>query len=140
MNLLAYPLGIIKDKEQMRKDLEYYESKVDRVNGPAMTFSSFATQYARLGEREKATQMFRRAYQPNSRPPFGVFAETPTSNNPYFTTGAGGMLQAVLYGFAGLEITDDGIKQLEPCLPIGWESLVVTGVGPEKKTYTITAD
>ena len=140
VNLLAYPLGIIKDKEQMRKDLEYYESKVDRVNGPAMTFSSFATQYARLGEREKATQMFRRAYQPNSRPPFGVFAETPTSNNPYFTTGAGGMLQAVLYGFAGLEITDDGIKQLEPCLPIGWESLVVTGVGPEKKTYTITAD
>ena len=84
--------------------------------------------------------MFDRAYKPNSRPPFGVFAETPTSNNPYFTTGAGGMLQTVLFGFGGLEITDKGIIQNKPLLPPGWERLVIKGVGPQKKTYVITND
>ncbi len=140
VNLLAYPLGLVKDKGQMLRDLQYYEDKVDMVHGPAMTFSAFATQYARLGHKEKAGKMFDRAYKPNSRPPFGVFAETPTSNNPYFTTGAGGMLQTVLFGFGGLEITDKGIIQNKPLLPPGWERLVIKGVGPQKKTYVITND
>ena len=58
---------------------------------------------------DKAVEMFRRCYRHNLRPPFGVFAETATSDNPYFMTGAGGLLQAVLFGFGGLEITDEGI-------------------------------
>lgn len=140
VNLLAYPLGVITDKEQMRRDLKYYEGKVDPEHGPAMTFGTFCIQYARLGDRDMATRMFRRSYRPNSRPPFGVFAETPTSNNPYFTTGAGGMLQAVLCGFGGLEVTDEGIIQNEPMLPLGWERMVIKGVGPEKKTYVIEGD
>lgn len=141
VNLLAYPLGIVNDRRQMLRDLKYYESKVDLHNGPAMTFGIFAIQYARLGDPETAGRMFDRAYQPNSRPPFGVFAETPTSCNPYFMTGAGGMLQAVLFGFGGLEITDKGIVQLhKPILPPGWERLVIKGVGPQKKTFVVTAD
>ena len=137
VNLLAYPLDVVTDHDRIRKDLDYYDDKVDMVDGPAMTFSIFAIQYARLGDREKAMSMFRRAYEPNIRPPFGVFAETPASNNPYFMTGAGGMLQAVLFGFGGLNITDDGIIQKNPMLPSGWRSLTMTGVGPEKKTFKV---
>ena len=81
--------------------------------------------------------MLKRAYQPNSRPPFGVFAETPTANNPYFTTGAGGLLQAVLCGFGGLQITEDGIVQKKSMLPVGWKRLTIKGAGPEKKTYVV---
>lgn len=137
VNLLAYPLGVVSDPEQIRRDLEYYEKKIDMVNGPAMTFSVFAIQYARLGDRKRASEMFRRAYEINLRPPFGVFAETPTSNNPYFMTGAGGMLQAVLFGFCGLDVTEGGIVQNDPMLPLGWRRLVVKGVGPEKKTFIV---
>ena len=32
--------------------------------------------------------------------------------NPYFITGAGGTLQSIIFGFAGMEITDKGIKQM----------------------------
>jgi trehalose/maltose hydrolase-like predicted phosphorylase len=137
VNLLAYPLGVVTDSERILNDLEYYESRIDMINGPAMTFSIFAIQYARLGLRKKAMEMFHRAYQPNIRSPFGVFAETPTSNNPYFMTGAGGLLQAVIFGFGGLEITDDGVVQRESVLPQGWRSLTIKGVGPEKKIFTI---
>ena len=138
VNLLAYPLEVITDKEQMKRDLIYYEDKVDPEHGPAMTFSAFCVQYARLGDKDMATRMFRRSYIPNSRPPFGVFAETPTANNPYFTTGAGGLLQAVLCGFGGLRITDAGIIQENPILPHGWQKLVIKGVGPDKRTYVVT--
>lgn len=137
VNLLSYPLGVITDPAQRRRDLAYYDTKIDRVNGPAMSFSAFSVEYARLGDAAKAEEMFRRSYQPNMRPPFGVLAETPTSHNPYFTTGAGGMLQAVLNGFGGLEITDKGVVQLESVLPASWKKLTIKGVGPERKTYII---
>jgi len=64
-----------------------------------------------------------------------VIAETATSNNPYFATGAGGLLQAVINGFCGLQITDEGIVQVSSVLPKHWKKVTVTGVGPEKKTF-----
>lgn len=137
MNLLGYPLGIIDDRRQLLRDLEYYESRVDPVNGPAMTWSIFCIQYARLGNEDKAEEMFRRCYRPFARPPFGALAETPSSHNPYFMTGAGGLLQAVLNGFAGLEITDEGISQVSSVLPSSWKSLTVKGIGPTRRTVVI---
>lgn len=134
-NLLAYPLGLITDEYRQRQDLEYYAERIDQKDGPAMSYSVYCVQYARMGEADKAYEMFRRCYEPNLRKPFGVISETPTSNNPYFMTGAGGLLQAVLNGFCGLQITDEGIVQLPSALPSHWKRVTVTGVGSEKKTY-----
>ncbi len=136
VNLLAYPLGLIRDKETILKDLKYYEPKLAE-EGPAMAQSVFAVIYARLGDADNAFRLFKRSYEPNKRPPFGALAEAATSNNPYFATGAGGMLQTVIFGFAGLHITEEGIAQKNPVLPKKWKKLTITGVGPEKKTYTV---
>lgn len=136
-NLLGYPLGIINNPTQLKKDLEYYESRVDTINGPGMTYSIFCVQYARLGEVDKATDMFYRCYQPNLRPPFNVLAETATSQNPYFATCAGGLLQAVINGFGGLEITPSGIVQKKSVLPKHWKKLTIKGVGKDRKTYIV---
>jgi trehalose/maltose hydrolase-like predicted phosphorylase len=78
-----------------------------------------------------------KSYKPNEVPPFGVLAETAGGTNPYFATGAGGMLQAVLDGFGGLESTDAGISQLKTKLPPKWKSLTIKGVGPEGRTVQI---
>lgn len=134
-NLLAYPLGVITDEYRQRQDLEYYAERIDQKDGPAMSYSVYCVQYARMGEADKAYEMFRRCYEPNLKKPFGVISETPTSNNPYFMTGAGGLLQAVLNGFCGLQITDEGIVQLPSALPSHWKQVTVTGVGSDKKTY-----
>lgn len=138
VNLLGYPLDI-SDSEQQKLDLNYYEQRIDPRNGPLMSYSAFVVQYARLLNVDKATELFPKCYQPNMRPPFGVLAETPISNNPYFATGAGGLLQAVIFGFCGLEITENGIIQLDSVLPKGWKKLTITGVGPEKKTFIRTS-
>ena len=134
-NLLAYPLGVITDEYRQRQDLEYYAERIDQKDGPAMSYSVYCVQYARMGEADKAYEMFRRCYEPNLKKPFGVISETPTSNNPYFMTGAGGLLQAVLNGFCGLQITNEGIVQLPSVLPSHWKRVTVTGVGSDKKTY-----
>ena len=135
VNLLAYPLHEITDPAAIKKDLDYYEPRVGE--GPAMTHAIFAILYARLGMPDKAYESFHGGYTPNMRPPFGVLAETATGNNPYFSTGAGGMLQAMLNGFGGLEITPTGITQLKVKLPSNWKSLTITGVGVDRKTYRV---
>jgi len=136
VNLLSYPLNIISDENQIRKDLAYYEKRMS-PNGPAMGFSVLATLYARLGEPDKAYDIWVNSYIKNKVPPFGVLAETGGGTNPYFATGAGGMLQTLIYGFGGLEITDDGLVQRKSRLPKKWKSLTLKGMGAENKTFKI---
>jgi trehalose/maltose hydrolase-like predicted phosphorylase len=135
VNLLAYPLKEVTAPSAIRKDLEYYLPRVGE--GPAMTHAIFSILYSRLGSPEKAYKTLKEGYTPNLRPPFGVMAETATGNNPYFATGAGGVLQALLNGFGGLEITPAGITQLKTNLPARWHSLRLTGIGPGRKEYMI---
>ena len=137
VSLLAYPLHIITDKAQIEKDLNYYAEKIDKKDGPAMAHGILSVLYARLGNAEKAYDSFVKAYLPNSRPPFGVFSESANSNNPYFATGAGAMLQAVIYGFGGVEQTDSGLKFNKGILPKQWKSLKIIGVGIDEKTVEI---
>jgi trehalose/maltose hydrolase-like predicted phosphorylase len=136
VNLLAYPLKAVTDPKQVQKDLAYYETRVPDEGTPAMTQAVFALLYARLGDGGKAYHWFKAAYLPNLNPPFRVIAETKGGANPYFATGAGGLLQAVLMGFGGLEITPHGITQIKSALPPGWKKLTITGIGVEHKTFT----
>jgi trehalose/maltose hydrolase-like predicted phosphorylase len=137
VNLLAYPLKQITDAAQIKKDLEYYETRVPNEGTPAMTQAVFTTLYARLGNTEKAYHWFKESYVPNLNPPFRIIAETKGGTNPYFATGAGGIIQSLLMGFGGLDITSTGIIQLKTSLPKQWKSLTLTGVGTQKKTFTI---
>jgi trehalose/maltose hydrolase-like predicted phosphorylase len=135
VNLLAYPLKEITNPAQILKDLEYYSARVPNEGTPAMTQAIFTLLYARLGDADKAAHWFKDAYLPNLNPPFRVIAETKGGTNPYFATGAGGVLQAVLMGFGGLEITPKGITQIRSSLPANWKKLTITGVGTGKKTF-----
>jgi protein-glucosylgalactosylhydroxylysine glucosidase len=138
VTLLAYPLKEITDRDAILRDLEYYYSRYDSVIGPSYSKSAFAILYQRLGHPQKAHEIFEDAYQPNKRPPFGVLAECPSCKNPYYITSAGGLVQALLFGFGGLEITDKGIEQSAfSKLPPVWKSLTVTGIGPREKTFVV---
>jgi trehalose/maltose hydrolase-like predicted phosphorylase len=137
VNLLAYPLREVTTPEQIKRDLQYYETRVPQEGTPAMTHAIFSLLYARLGDAENAYRLFKESYQPNLLPPFRVIAETKGGTNPYFATGAGGVLQSVLMGFGGLDLSETGIRQLKPILPPTWRSMKISGVGMEKKTFTI---
>jgi len=136
VNLLAYPLRVVSDEEQIRKDLDYYLPRL-APDGPAMGAAILAVLYNRLGESDKAAKIFSDSYKNNEVPPFGVISEAAGGSNPYFATGAGGMLQAVINGFGGLDIGPDGVTQQQTTLPKGWKSLKIIGVGKEDKTYEV---
>jgi trehalose/maltose hydrolase-like predicted phosphorylase len=135
-NLLAYPLEIVTNKNQIEKDLKYYEPRYS-PEGPAMGVAILATLYARLNQPDKAYGYFVKGYKPNEVPPFGVISETAGGTNPYFATGAGGMLQSVMFGFGGLTINDSGITQIKTKLPAQWKSLEIRGVGISKQNFVV---
>ena len=136
-NLLSYPLKEVTDPVAIKRDLEYYSTRVPNEGTPAMTQAIFTLLYARLGDGAKAFHFFQDAYIPNLNPPLRVIAETKGGTNPYFATGAGGIVQSVLMGFGGLEITPQGIVQIKSALPPHWKKLTITGVGPEKKNFIV---
>lgn len=135
-NLLAYPLNVITDPAHIKRDLEYYYPRY-APDGPAMGTAIVSILYNKIGETAKAEKTFMDSYKPNEVPPFGVISETAGGTNPYFATGAGGMLQSILSGFGGLEISNEGITQQSKPLPKGWGELIITGVGKEKKTFRV---
>ena len=137
VNLLAYPLKEITDPKQIRKDLDYYAARVPNEGTPAMTQAIFSLLYSRIGESEKAMHFFKDSYMLNLLPPFNVIAETKGGTNPYFATGAGGIIQAMLNGFGGLEITPTGITQIKTSLPKQWKSLTLKGIGVDRKTFIV---
>jgi len=125
VNLLSYPLKEVTDPKAIRADLEYYSKRVPDEGTPAMTQAVFTLLYARIGDGEAAYKWFRDSYVQNLLPPFRVIAETKGGTNPYFATGAGGIIQSVLMGFGGLEITEKGLKQGKQNLPAKWKSLKI---------------
>ena len=138
VNLLAYPLKFYEDKKQIEKDLSYYEP-VMSPTGPAMGAGILSILYNRLGKAAKAAEVFAYSYKRNEVPPFGVISEAAGGTNPYFATGAGAMLQAVLSGFGGLDIVDEGIRQVPSSIPVSWNKMTISGVGPTKMTFEVTS-
>ncbi|MGI6222215.1 MAG: glycoside hydrolase family 65 protein [Prevotella sp.] len=140
VNLLAFPLKLVTSKDSILADLEYYRKKLPEKDTPAMTQAIFSLLYSRLGNQDMAWYYFQDAYKPNQLPPFGVIAECKGGTNPYFVTGAGGVLQCVLMGFGGLDIDyeNTGIKQVSSVLPHHWKSLKMTSIGPDKQCVIIT--
>lgn len=126
VNLLSYPLGIITDKKQQQRNLDYYKKKIPLKDTPAMTQAIYSLLYARLGDEKEAYHWFKDAYMSNIQPPFRVIAECKGGHNPYFITGAGGILQTVLMGFGGLQIDEAGALQvLQSSCPSQWSGLKI---------------
>lgn len=125
--LLAYPLDVLTDPDEIDRNISYYESKIDSVNGPAMSHSAMAVNYSRMGQGERAARYVERAYHPNLRGPFLNISETPGNNHIYFVTGAGGLLQALIFGYAGLDIdpVNGGLRQVDSTLPADVKSITV---------------
>ena len=137
VNLLSYPLELIREPEDIRRDIDYYRPRYD-VGGPAMGFAILSILYNWIGEEDQALALFKQGYQPNLVAPFGVISEMAGGSNPYFATGAGGMLQNILAGYGGLEVTDSGVERtMNTTLPEGWDKLIIRGVGMQEETIEI---
>jgi trehalose/maltose hydrolase-like predicted phosphorylase len=149
--LAIYPLQMI-DVNEARKMMERFSSKVT-ANGPAMSHSVHATIWARLGESEKAYEEWRKSWQRYTKHPLMLFSEKERKDTTYFTTGAAGCLQTVIYGFLGFGIDykkenmaawsmplNDKWLSIRPRLPAAWKSVKFTNFVIKGRRYTLTID
>jgi trehalose/maltose hydrolase-like predicted phosphorylase len=148
--LSVYPLQYPEAEKQALTLMNRFESKVSK-NGPAMSDSIHSIVWSRLGEKDKAYAAWKNSWQPFVKPPFLLFSEKRNSSRTYFTTGAAGSLQAVLYGFAGIRIDNQkasGAKwsiplkngkvlSITPHLPREWNSLRIKGLTLLGKRYDV---
>ena len=90
-----------------------------------MTHAIFGLLYSRLGDAKKSYQWFKYSFANNQLKPFGVLAETQFGTNPYFLTGAGGILQSVIFGYGGIDIRDEGAVRVQTVIPDEWDRVVI---------------
>jgi len=112
--LLGYPLMFPMSQERRLNDLVYYEARTD-PKGPAMTYAMENIAFLEVGDTGNAARVWPKAWA-NAKDPFMVWTETPTGGTVNFITGAGGFLQAVLFGYGGIRLMDNEMK-FDPQLP-----------------------
>lgn len=139
--LACYPLQYPPAEAQTKTMLERFAPKTN-ANGPAMTDSIHALLWARIGEPGKGYEEWRKGWFDFTRHPLMMFSEKRKSARTYFATGAGGSLQTVLYGFAGLRLdykeatgaawsrplAGGKMLSVKPSLPPNWKRVRLRGI------------
>ena len=150
--LSIYPLQYPPAEKEAKVMMDRFADKVTK-NGPAMSDSVHSLIWARLGDVDKAYDTWRKSWQPFTKQPLMLFSEKRTKPTTYFTTGAGGSLQTVLFGFLGFRIDSEQeqgaawSKQLlgnswlsiKPNLPKTWKSVTLRNFSVLGHHYTLTA-
>ncbi|UJR10942.1 hypothetical protein I4U23_015127 [Adineta vaga] len=127
--LLGFPLMWPMTEQVRRNDLLTYE-KLTRPDGPAMTWSMHAIGFIELKDFVEAEKLFRRSYETYVRQPFNVWTEARSGVGAVnFITGAGGFLQAVLFGYGGIRLTMNELDITPPPrLPNSSNALIFHGI------------
>jgi trehalose/maltose hydrolase-like predicted phosphorylase len=153
--LSIYPLQYPPAEQQARAMMERFPARVT-PHGPAMTDSIYALIWARLGKTDRAYDAWRRSWRDFTPHPLLLFSEKRGQPITYFTTGAAGCLQTVLYGFLGFridseqepeavwskELRGDSWLTITPNLPKHWKSVTLRNfsVQGQRFTFTLTHD
>ncbi|XP_053673426.1 protein-glucosylgalactosylhydroxylysine glucosidase-like [Anopheles nili] len=118
--LLGYPLEFPMKESTKANNLQLY-SMVTRPDGPAMTWAIHTIGHLDLNELGHAAAMFRKSYQQYLRAPFYVWSENGDGADGAgnFITGAGGFLQSLINGYAGVRLRHGQMVINNPRLPLG---------------------
>ncbi|CAM9360841.1 unnamed protein product, partial [Ectocarpus fasciculatus] len=125
--LLHYPLGMDMPLDVLKADLDYYSNLTD-PGGPAMTWGMHSIGYRDLIDLDLAANYFNLSFADNVNAPFNVWSEgVDGANAANFITGAGGFLQTVLSGYAGVRITSPGDVSFSPLCIDGSSGMAIRG-------------
>jgi protein-glucosylgalactosylhydroxylysine glucosidase len=125
--LLHYPLGMEMPADLQRSNLDYYSDRTD-ANGPAMTWGMHSIGYLDLDDVNLAARYFNQSFQDNLQLPLQVWTESPGGGAVNFITGAGGFLQTIINGYAGLRVSENGLYFKTPKCPEYAESFRIKGI------------
>lgn len=131
--------GDRESKETQKKSFEYYENIT--THDSSLSKCAFSVVAAKLGEEEKAFKYFGNAAELDIR---NLHNNT---KDGIHTANMGGCFMAVVYGFAGLKVSEKGIS-IAPFVPDKWDgySFKITYHGNllrievDKKSVSVTLE
>ena len=111
--MLAYLLPELFTRDQFLANYRYYDPRTDHELGSSLGPAISAIITCRAGDTSAAYRHFQRAAQADLVDVRG------NACDGIHGASAGGLWQAVVFGFAGLTVTDSG-WHVDPALPPGW--------------------
>eukprot|EP00698_Gefionella_okellyi_P022545 TRINITY_DN7490_c0_g1_i1.p1 TRINITY_DN7490_c0_g1~~TRINITY_DN7490_c0_g1_i1.p1 ORF type:complete len:745 (+),score=159.18 TRINITY_DN7490_c0_g1_i1:45-2279(+) len=143
--LLGYPVQMNMPANVRLNDLQFYEA-LYAPNGPDMTWSMSAVAWLELGNVSNGHDRFQKTMR-NMQPPFDVWTETPDpEHHPFdlgcfnFLSGAGGWLQSIINGYAGLRVLSDRLHFMRMYLPEGISSVTLRNIQYRGNGITVSYD
>ena len=138
--LALWPGNATADLDVLAKSFDYHKTRPIK-NGPAMTDAIHTLIAARLGRAKEAEENFHDSYKPFVRGPFMLFSEKRSMDRCVFVTGLGGLIQSVVYGYAGLDLSGDKpIATQKPALPATWKKLTLKGIHHRGNRYDVSVE
>ncbi|XP_052777171.1 protein-glucosylgalactosylhydroxylysine glucosidase-like [Mya arenaria] len=112
--LLGYPLMMSMTPDVRHNDLLLYEQITDRQGPDTGTWSMHTVGWLEVGNETRAYNSFKMMFR-NINEPFKVFSENPVNGSRNggcvnFITGAGGLFQAIVFGYGGLRLQEDRLE------------------------------
>jgi len=136
---MIFPLEHPMSREVMEKSFEYYIDKPDWNLGHVFCPSIHLAVACRLGRRREASELFR-IWDDFFLPPHNAVREIlMNTDGIVFLTGAAGYLLDLIYGFAGIRISEDGIE-VKPLLPEGISRIVFKKILFRGKAYRLIVE
>ncbi|GIV65670.1 MAG: kojibiose phosphorylase [Bellilinea sp.] len=114
--MLAYLLPELFDEKTLRANYEYYNARTDHTFGSSLGPAIHAIIACRVGKPDEAYQHFLRAALADLEDVRG------NAHDGIHAASAGGIWQAIVFGFGGLKFEPEGPK-VNPCLPRHWRRL-----------------
>ncbi|GAP07565.1 trehalose and maltose hydrolase [Anaerolinea thermolimosa] len=114
--MLAYLLPELLDERSLQANYDYYTPRTDHTYGSSLGPSIQAIMACRLGKQEDAYEHFMRAARADLRDVRG------NAGDGIHGASAGGVWQAVVFGFGGLHMDQHG-WHIVPRLPSHWKRL-----------------
>jgi protein-glucosylgalactosylhydroxylysine glucosidase len=103
--LLQYPLRWPMPRQIAINDLLYWQNHTD-PNGYFTGDSAYSIAWLALGNLREAAAQWNTSFS-HMQPPFWVWRERVSGGHSNFLTGAGGFLQNLVFGYAGLQLSTD---------------------------------
>jgi trehalose/maltose hydrolase-like predicted phosphorylase len=115
-------------EEKARKEIPSQPSNVCSPRSPGFACPPVAAAAAFFGDREKALALFRNSWKPYWWEPFGMINEYQDwvqRHNVNYVTNYSSLLQSVIFGFAGVRISEGEWVQYPVSLPEGWRRVEI---------------
>jgi kojibiose phosphorylase len=115
--MLQYLLPERFTPEQVKTNYDYYDPRTDHEHGSSLGPSISAIMACRIGDAEGAYQHFMRAARAD------LLDVRHNAGDGIHAASAGGLWQATVFGFGGLQVREDGFWTIQSQLPHHWTRL-----------------